>query len=171
MSQVCPLPVLPANPNSADFHFFYGSLTITWSLQRLNTEARLPLLLNALARDVIAIFDGLQEPKASFDEARERLTEHFSGIFWEIVCFYYDGSNFLKLGNNLPNPYLHLLVDYDGWPRIAIFMIVQLRYATFLSLALRCQRQARRTFAYRRCFHPDFRCSCSKRLGGGKGIS
>ena len=70
--------MLPANPNSADFHFFLRQFDNYLVIAKVEHEARLSLLLNALARDDIAIFDGLREPKATFDEARERLTEHFS---------------------------------------------------------------------------------------------
>ena len=80
MSQVCPLPVLPAkNPNSADFQFFLRQFDNYLVNAKVEREARLPLLLNALARNGIALFDGLREPKATFDEGRERLTEYFSG--------------------------------------------------------------------------------------------
>ena len=45
----------------------------------VSDAAKLPLLMNALGRDGIAIFDGLKDPKATFDEAKARLSEYFSG--------------------------------------------------------------------------------------------
>ena len=40
---------------------------------------KLPLLQNALGRDGLAIFEGLKDPKTTFDEAVLRLNEYFLG--------------------------------------------------------------------------------------------
>ena len=79
MTQVCPLPILPANPRSADYHYFIRQFDNYLVIATVQEAARLPLLMNALGRDGIAIFDGLADPKDTLAAAKARLSEYFSG--------------------------------------------------------------------------------------------
>ena len=76
---VCPLPVLGANPNGGDYFYFVRQFENYLTISEVKDEAKLPLLLNALGRDGQAIYDGLKEPKASYNDAKARFNEYFSG--------------------------------------------------------------------------------------------
>jgi len=93
MTNLCPLPVLPANPKEADFVFFVRQFNNYLTICDAKDVQKLPLLLNALGRDGLLLYDGLPAPKDSYAEALKRFKEYFSGhssvllkrkIFWDL---------------------------------------------------------------------------------------
>ena len=71
-------PVLQANPKSDDWTYFKRQFSNFLSIVKASDDQKLPLLLNSLSRDGLDIYDGLPDPKDSYDEAILRFDSHFS---------------------------------------------------------------------------------------------
>lgn len=78
-SNLCPLPLLPANPKASDFEFFLRTLRNYFLINNVLPAQELPLFLNAIGRDGLLIYDGLPEPKTSFSDAVNRFQSYFVG--------------------------------------------------------------------------------------------
>ena len=78
-TSLCPLPLLPTNPSAADFLYFLRQFENFLVVNSAQDQQKLPLLLNALGRDGLAIYDGLKDPKSSYTEAVDRLKEYYVG--------------------------------------------------------------------------------------------
>ena len=74
-----PNPLLPSNPKPADWEFFRRQFENYLLITNATDAQKLPLLMNSLGRDGLAIFDGLPDPKTKYDEAVNRFNTHFSG--------------------------------------------------------------------------------------------
>ena len=72
-------PLLPANPKPADWEYFCRQFENYLIIVGVTENQKLPLLLNSLGRDGLAIFDGLPDPKNKFVEAIAHFKTHFSG--------------------------------------------------------------------------------------------
>ena len=72
-------PLLPANPKSGDYQYFIRLFENYIDIIEAKDATKLPLLLNCLGRDGLSIYDGLKEPKGSYNDAKDRLLEYFSG--------------------------------------------------------------------------------------------
>ena len=74
-----PLPVLPSNPKESDFNFFHRQLENYFAINNATDMQKMPILLNSLGQDGLLIFDGLSEPKDTYNDGLQRLKEYFSG--------------------------------------------------------------------------------------------
>lgn len=79
MSNICPQPLLPANPKESDFTYFLRQFDNYLTIVEAKEKQKLPLLLNAIGRDGLNIYDGLKEPKQSYTDAVTRLKEYYVG--------------------------------------------------------------------------------------------
>lgn len=78
-AQVCPMPMLVANPTAEDWQYFKRLFKNYLEILKAKKDAKLPLLENALGRDGLSILDGLPEPKDSYQLAIARFDDYFSG--------------------------------------------------------------------------------------------
>ena len=67
------------NPRQVDYGFHKRQLTNYFLIAETKDATKLPILLNSLGRDGLDIFDGLAEPKTTYDEAIDRLDNFFTG--------------------------------------------------------------------------------------------
>ena len=72
-------PLLPANPKCADWDYFRRTFDNYLLIVKAADTQKLPVLLNCLGPDGLAIFDGLPEPKDTYENTVKRFNEHFSG--------------------------------------------------------------------------------------------
>ena len=70
-------PRLPANPKNTDWKYFKRTMTNYLTILDASEEQKLPIMLNCLGRDGLDIFDGLPEPKNTYEEAESRFDAHF----------------------------------------------------------------------------------------------
>ena len=71
------VPLLASNPTEADWQYFIRQFGNYLTIVSATDAQKLPLFLNALGRDGTDIFDGLPEPKDTYDAA----VDHFKGHF------------------------------------------------------------------------------------------
>ena len=71
-------PVLPDNPKREDWRYFKRQFNNYLLIVEAGDEQKLPLLLNAVGRNGLDIYDGLPAPKDSFDTAISRFDTYFS---------------------------------------------------------------------------------------------
>ena len=74
-----PNPLLPSNPKPSDWEYFRRQFENYLLIVNAADAQKLPLLVNSLGRDGLAIFDGLPDPKATYKEVVDRFNTHFSG--------------------------------------------------------------------------------------------
>ena len=80
MAQQIPCPRLTGNPRAEDYEFFQRQLTSYFEIAEItNDSKRLQILLYSLGRDGLNVFDGLKEPKDTYENAILRLKEFFNG--------------------------------------------------------------------------------------------
>ena len=72
-------PEFPVNPKSVDWDFFFRQFENYLQIVEAKDAQRLPIFLNCLGRDGLLLFDGLPEPKDSYEEVVERFKNHFAG--------------------------------------------------------------------------------------------
>ena len=75
----CPMPFLPQDADAADFKYFLRTFENFLSVTHASYKQKRPLLLNALGRDGLDVFDGLPDPKDTYDEAIEQLKAYYIG--------------------------------------------------------------------------------------------
>ncbi len=71
-------PSLPANPKSSDWDYFFRQFENYLTIVDAKRLQKLPLLLNSLGRDGLAIYDGLPDPKDTYEGAIDVFQAHFS---------------------------------------------------------------------------------------------
>ena len=62
MSKLLQCPKLSANPEASDFNFFKRQLENYFAVTKAPDDAKLPVLLNAVGRDGLDVYDGLEDP-------------------------------------------------------------------------------------------------------------
>ena len=72
-----PVPELLANPKSSDWKYFKRQIENDFLICNAAHHAKLPMLLNCLRRDGLAIYDGLPEPKSDFLNAIKQMDSYF----------------------------------------------------------------------------------------------
>ena len=72
-------PMLPAAPKAEDWDYFYRQFSNYLVIVDATAAQRLPLFLNCLGRDGLLLFDGLPNPKTTYEEAVERFAHYFTG--------------------------------------------------------------------------------------------
>ena len=72
-------PLLTANPTHDDWKYFKRQLENYLLIVRAVDVQKQPLLLNSLGRDGLDIYDGLPDPKGTYDEAISRFDTYFDG--------------------------------------------------------------------------------------------
>ena len=72
-------PLLTANPTHDDWKYFKRQLENYLLIVRAEDVQKQPLLLNSLGRDGLDIYDGLPDPKGTYDEAISRFDTYFDG--------------------------------------------------------------------------------------------
>ena len=72
-------PLLNSSPRSDDWTFFKRQFDNFLLISKADADQKLPLLLNAVGRDGLDIFDGLPLPKGTYEEATRQFNEYFSG--------------------------------------------------------------------------------------------
>ena len=77
-TQHFPHPRLPTNANFTDFKYFKRQLDMYFEIMKIDQSIKLPVLLSCLGHEDLSIYDGLPDPKSSFDESIKRLEEYFS---------------------------------------------------------------------------------------------
>ena len=70
-------PCLVANPKTQDWNYFSRQFQNYLQIVRAESDQELPLLLNCLSRDGLDIYDGLAEPKTTFEQVFARFEQHF----------------------------------------------------------------------------------------------
>ena len=75
--QQYPAPILVPNPTPSDYRYFKRQIDNFFLIIQPTVDAKLPLLLNALGRDGLAIYDGLPDPKDTFPDAVKMLDAYF----------------------------------------------------------------------------------------------
>ena len=80
-----PAPRLVSAPKAHDWRFFHRQLQ-NYLIIDAQQEARLPLLLNLLGHDGIDIYDGLPEPKDTYETAIARFIDYFEGKSSVLRC-------------------------------------------------------------------------------------
>lgn len=78
MASYTPSPLLPANPKNDDWKFFLRQFRNYLQIVKAEEVQKLPLLLNALGRDGTDIYDGLPDPKTTYNEVVARFDAHYS---------------------------------------------------------------------------------------------
>lgn len=73
------VPLLPSNPSESDWTYFIRQFNNYLLIVSATDEQNLPLFMNSLGRDGIDIFDGLPEPKDTYENAVLRFETHFTG--------------------------------------------------------------------------------------------
>jgi hypothetical protein len=71
------VPLLASNPTESDWQYFIRQFGNYLTIVSATDAQKLPLFLNALGRDGTDIFDGLPEPKDTYDYAVDRFKGHF----------------------------------------------------------------------------------------------
>ena len=72
-------PQLPATPRADDWAFFKRQFANYLLIAEAKDSHRAPLLLNALGRDGLDIYDGLPDSKETYTDIVARFDEYFSG--------------------------------------------------------------------------------------------
>ena len=70
-------PLLASNPKTDDWKFFKRQMANFLVIVAAGADQKLPLLLNSLGRDGLDVYDGLPEPKETYEKAIERFDAHF----------------------------------------------------------------------------------------------
>lgn len=73
------VPNLPCNPKETDWRYFIRQFNNYLTIIDAKEAQKLPLLINSLGRDGIDIFDGLPEPKSTYQDTIDRFEAHFKG--------------------------------------------------------------------------------------------
>ena len=74
-----PVPTLPANPKEADWTYFRRCFENYLKIVSATAESKLPLLLNCVGPDGLLIYDGLSEPKDTYEWAINQFSSYFTG--------------------------------------------------------------------------------------------
>ena len=72
-------PILPASPKVDDWEYFHRQFTNYLVIVDATAAQRLPLFLNCLGRDGLLLYNGLPEPKTTYEETVERFAHYFTG--------------------------------------------------------------------------------------------
>ena len=72
VSNICSLPILPSNPKTSDWQYFIRAFKNYVTIVAAKESQCLPLLLNAIGRDGLQIFDGLADHQASEQFSHEQ---------------------------------------------------------------------------------------------------
>ena len=70
-------PCLSSNPKSQDWTYFSRLFTNYLLIVKADEDQALPLLMNCLGRDGLDVYDGLAQPKSTYEEVMERFAQHF----------------------------------------------------------------------------------------------
>ncbi len=78
-AQLVSCPKLPNNPKEDDYRHFKRLLNNYFNIADTPKEKRVYVLQSSLGRDGLDIYDGLPDPKSSYDEAMKGLDNCFTG--------------------------------------------------------------------------------------------
>ena len=93
------VPLLHCNPKESDWRYFKRQMENYLVIVAATDAQKLPLLLNALGRDGLDLFDGLPEPKQSYVDVMNR----FDLISLADHLYCYCASNSTKHASHLEN--------------------------------------------------------------------
>ena len=79
MAQQIPCPRLPSNPKEGDFKYFIRQLENYFVIAKTDEDTKHSILMYALGQDGLNIYDGLDDPKDSYQCAIRQLHKYFGG--------------------------------------------------------------------------------------------
>ena len=72
-------PLFPTAPKADDLNFFYRQFGNYLTIVDATNAQNLPLFLNCIGKDGLLLYDGLPDPKSTYEETIARFKACFTG--------------------------------------------------------------------------------------------